>query len=429
MENGRIRAFGDLEGWEADEEVDCTGKLLLPGAVDLSLNLLDNGPFDPESEAGVALATEQAARGGVTTVVSTMSIEAGESASQAIETQRGADTGKAAVDFGYHLRIADWGPGRSTQLRSATEAGVPSAWLPCQSLDASMPSPALLLAMLPDLPDDFLLLIGPWDAAVMASNLNRLGKSLGEEPPLWRETLTPAQEAAAVDMLLRHAAGTRGRILLHGISSHLSLEAYRRGRDRSTRVHLATGLPYLLLHDGGDAPPARTWPPLRQRNDQQRLFSALEDAGCQAVVSGHKPRTAGRDDDGNPGSNGIPAQGLSTLSRFYQGLHAEGVAKWRLSLGALSQVAAADPAKLAGLHPRKGSLLPGSDADIVVLSPSEETPRAPEGSTSEFLAPLEDRAYEGRIERVYLRGRLVTQDDKVVEKAAGEFLPRRPSLR
>ncbi len=406
--------------------MDCDGKLLLPGAVDISLNLLNNGPFDPDSEAGLGLATEQAARGGVTTVVAAMTLDPGEPADSAIEAQARADTGKAFVDFGHHLLLTEWDPGRGKQLRSATEAGVPSAWLPCQGMDSPNPSPALLLALLPEVPDDFLLLASPFDAAAVASNLNRLGDALGSEPDLWRETLTPAQEAAAVEALLRHTAGSRARILLQGVTTHLSLEAYRQGRDRSQRVHLAASLPHLLFFDGEEAAP-RTWPPARGRNDQQGLYSALEDGTCHLITGAHKPRTAAQANGADP-QTGIPMQGLSTLSRFYQALHGDGVARWRLSLGTLAHVAAADPAKLAGLYPRKGSLMPGSDADIVVLDPQQRTEPKADGK-GEFLAPLEARPYDGRIERVYLRGSLLSENDAVVGKPAGEFLPRRPSLR
>jgi dihydroorotase-like cyclic amidohydrolase len=425
VRDGRVRAVGELGEMAATTEVDCTGRILMPGAVDLGLNLLDDGEIDPESGAGFALATREAALGGVTTIVATMEIDGADEVGTVLEAQRDADSHKAWVDFGYHLLLADWKPGRAAQLREATAAGIPSAWLARAVAGARLSTAGMLRSVLAAAPDDFLLLVDPWDAGLCESGL----RAVREGAP-WGEALTEEAEAALVAYLGRVAGLGGARVLLRGISTAAAIEELAALREQNPRLSGGALAGHLLLAEAEGERPPRLWPPLRQRSQQNALYAAIEEGLVSVVLSGHKPRTALEVVADSTGPKPAPV-GFATLSAMLPALYGEAGVKWRLSLAALSQALCADPAKLAGCYPRKGSLQPGSDADIVIIDPQGTTTRtdAAEAPAHEYHDPFAGATFHGRIERVFLRGRQIVGPKGLSDSPSGLFVFRRVALR
>jgi len=430
VRGGVIRAIGDLEGLPAAQTIDCTGKVLLPGAVDLGVNLLENGDFDPESGSSFALASRDAALGGVTTIIATMAIEEMENTADSIRKQSEADGARAAVDFGYHLRVADWNDQRARQAREAVAGGIASFWVVRTDKAAAHPAPALLYTMLADLPEDSIAIVSPWDAALCSAALQRLQAKCAITDGNWSELLPDSIEAAFVAQAAQILAGSRARVLIHGLSSAASVAALAAARERNPRLLAAVALPHLLFSDGDSTP--RAWPPIRAKADQQALYTALEDGLISAVLSEHKPRTP-MESLATARNGKLPPAGMTTLKHFLPLLHSEGTLKWRLGLGSISLCACADPAKLAGLYPRKGTLQPGSDADIVILDPMADRPTNPlalTGTTKlDFLDPISSVPLKGAVQDVYLRGTKIVSQQKLVEESRGAFLTRRVALK
>ncbi len=428
VKDGRVAAIGDLGDGGGAETVDCEGLVLLPGAVDLGLNLLEEGDFDPESSAGFSLSTRDAAQGGVTTVVNTMELEEDEPAGETIRAQAGADGKKAFVDFGYHLLVSDWGDRRRQQALDALASGLASFWVARTDPPSDYPSPALLCALLDDLPKDSLILASPYDAAARYY-LKKASAGDLASAEAWADALPASYGSSSICQAGKLASGRRPRILFRGLDGTDALEAFQMVRERCPNIYGSVALPSLLFPASMESP--RTWPPVRGRPDLQALFAGLEDGLVSLVLSGHKPRSeAERLGHSAPGE--LPPVGVATLAHFLPLLHSEGVAKWRLSLATLSQCACADPAKLAGLYPRKGSLQIGSDADIVLLDPNgERSAKCAESSSAElqFADPLAQYPCRGTIHRVYLRGRPIWNDQEGInESPEGVFLERRLDL-
>jgi dihydroorotase-like cyclic amidohydrolase len=95
-------------------------------------------------------------------------------------------------------------------------------------------------------------------------------------------------------------------------------------------------------------------------------------------------------------------------------------------LGRVVELCSEKPAKIFGLYPRKGSLLPGADADIVIADPSREyVVREDDLAYTHKLAPVLGMRLRGRVEKVLLRGELIVDDGKlVVDRPLGSFLTR-----
>lgn len=433
IRDGVVCAMGDLSAVNAGREIDCSGRVILPGAVDLGLNLLDDGPFDRESGAGFTLSTREAIRGGVTTIITTMELDGDDNLEESLQAQSEADSRKAWVDFSYHLLLDHWAPHRREQVRQAVNLGVPSAWLARTPLAHAQPAPGLFLAVMEDLPEDFLLVVSPFEAPLAAHSLRRLMERAPFPNRQWKDAFPENFEVSAIQTLAHLSTAGPARLLFNSISTLSGLTAFQAARERHPHIAGACSLHHLFFNEAdGDGAP-RLWPPCRTKQDQHALFSALEDGLLGVVTSCHKPRTS--QEASSPfelpagGDTGCPPVGAAALSRFLPVLHSEGVMKWRLSLGTLSLCAAADPAKLAGIYPRKGSLQPGSDADIVVINPEESNDPTPLPESAGFIDPYGDHRFPGQVERVFLRGREILTPDGLTDQPMGAFLPRRLSLK
>jgi dihydropyrimidinase len=167
-------------------------------------------------------------------------------------------------------------------------------------------------------------------------------------------------------------------------------------------------------------------PPLRPKQTQDRLWRGLAFNDLQAISTDHCPfcmkeqKELGRDDFSKI-PNGAP--GIETrLSLVYDG----GVRAGRISLNRFVELTSTSPAKIFGLFPKKGTIAPGSDADIVIFDPDRTLTLSP--STLHMrvdYTPYEGRQVTGVAETVLSRGRIIIENGRFVGRAgAGRFIKR-----
>ena len=166
-------------------------------------------------------------------------------------------------------------------------------------------------------------------------------------------------------------------------------------------------------------------PPLRPQEHQEHLWRGLRTNDLQVVATDHCPfcweqRELGRGDFRNI-PNGVPTL-KHRMELMYQGAVAEG----RLSLNRWVDMCAAAPAKMFGLHPRKGAIAPGSDADLVVFNPnSTHTLSVETHHMNVDYSCNEGMEMSGQIEKVLLRGKLVIDAAAYLgTKGDGQYLKR-----
>jgi dihydropyrimidinase len=423
VEGGVIHAIGLLDGLSASETVDCHGLLLLPGAIDLGLNLGANGEIDPAPKQSFAEITQSALLGGVTTVVACEEFAIRGDVEELVAQRAREHALDAWCDFGYHFGVRGWDPHLGTRLRSAALAGVTSARILRTGAGAPVPGPMLVHATAQEIPADMLLLFSPWDPLLFRYMEQRIEASGSTAESQWESLLPRAFEAAWVRSLAAWLEGLRGHAMIVGISSAEAVEALRELRSVNGAVHGSVNVAALAFAQQETGAP-RTWPPIREKADQKALYAALEEGLLSAVCSDHRARTA----EEMVGAGGAGAIGLATLSGMLPLLYSEGVAKWQLSAGTLSQCLGSDAAKLAGLYPRKGAIQAGADADLVLIDPNRVRGAHIAGPGG-FVEPLSQADLQGSIERVYLRGRLAVQERQLIGASGGQFLHRRQSLR
>ena len=431
VEGEKVVSLGRGLKTEAGRVVDVGGCVLFPGFIDAHTH------FDLEvagtvTADGFASGSRAALRGGTTTVIDFACPNKGESLASGLARWREKAVGKTFCDYGFHMTIDDWNESIRGELPAMFAQGI-------SSFKMYMTYPAMLL--------------GDRDLYWALKELKTLGgvcgvhcenagvidgliaekKAAGElSPASHPETRPPELEAEAVARLLRIAQAAQAPVIIVHLTNGEALGEVLRARKRGQTVYVETCPQYLALdeslyyqEDFSEAARYVCAPPLRDRKEQDILWKALRRGEIQTVSTDHcsftlEQKAMGREDFTKiPG--GLP--GVETRGELMWSL---GVARRRLSVARMCRLLAENPAKLYGLYPRKGTLQPGSDADIVVYDPSGgHVIRAEDCESAAGYSPYEGFATDGGVRQVWLRGRLAVENGNVLETdPRGKYMAR-----
>src|SRR5206468_10797168 len=249
------------------------------------------------------------------------------------------------------------------------------------------------------------------DHAVVARATAELHAAGRDGVRYFPESRPPEAEDVAIRSATQLAAKTGASLYLVHLSSRAALAALAEAKARGLRVYGETRPLYLYLtRERFTRPDAALWvgqPPLREREDVEALWAALRDGPLDTVGTDHIPHRRAAKLDPSLTFDTVPP-GVANLETLLPMLYSEGVRRGRLTLARLVEVLATVPARIAGLHPRKGVLAPGSDADVVVFDPNaRRTIRSSEMHSACDYDPYEGWDVTGWPEVVLSRGEVV----------------------
>jgi len=420
-----IAAYDDVpancEVVTADNE-----SIVMAGLVDTHVHINDPGRTAWE---GFATATRAAAAGGVTTLVDMpLNSIPPTTTRTGLAAKLEAAQGKCSVD------VAFWGgvvPGNTSELQPLLNAGV--VGFKCFLIDsgvAEFPNVTEddLRAALPVLTQRNALLIvhaevaGPVEVAASeqaetSADPRRYATFLASRPR--------AAEDEAVAMMIRLSREYRARVHIVHHSSADSLPMLRDAKTAGVRITAET-CPHYLTFAAEDVPDGATefkcCPPIRERENREQLWSALEDGTIDFVVSDHSPCTP--DLKLRESGNFLEAWGgISSLELRLPAVWTEAEQRG-FSLTDLSRWLCSAPAALVGLDGRKGSLTVGHDADVVIWNPRKQF--RVEGESLQHrhkLTPYQGRVLRGVVEKTFLRGQKIYDDGRFSDRL-GELIPR-----
>jgi allantoinase len=424
IRHGKIEHVGRMgEAPSGSPVIDCGDSVLMPGIVDTHVHI--NQPGRTEWE-GFATATRAAAAGGVTTLVDMpLNSVPATTTREGLRTKLEAAQEKLWVDVGF------WGgvvPGNTSELAGLLAEGVlgfkafltPSGVEEFQHVEE-----ADLRAALPVLAGHGAVLLahaelpGPIDAAA--------GIWEGGSPAEYARYLRSrpdAAEVAAVELLSRLCRETGCRLHIVHVSSAEALPILRRARQEGLAVTAETCPHYLTfaaeeIPDGAVA--FKCAPPIRSRENRERLWEALREGTIDLVATDHSPCPpemkkieAGdfREAWGGISSLQLALPAVWTAARE-RGFTIADLAGWMC----------AAPARLAGLEGRKGAIAPGYDADLVIWDP--EASFAVDAERLEHrhkLTPYAGRILHGVVRRTLLRGETIYDDGQFSVRPSGRPL-------
>lgn len=426
-------AAADAHDWggAADRTIDARGRYVLPGGVDLHTHL-ELPVAGTVSSDDYTTGSRAAAVGGTTTLVDYAGQERGGGLREGVERWQERAAGRVCIDYGFHLMVTDVTEQALAEMAPLVDEGVSSFKLFTAYPGTNYSDDGRILAAMQVAAEVGATIMVHAENGIAIDLLRAQAVARGDTDPIHHLlTRPPTLEAEAVHraVVLAELAGCP--IVIVHISSADALAAAVAGRSRGVPVFTETCPQYLWLAiedvpDGFDAARYVCSPPLRWRRDghQQALWDAIADGGMDAVATDHCPFTWEQKQAGRGDFTRIP-NGIGTIEHRLDLLH-QAVVQGRLTRTRWVEVCATAPAKLAGLHPRKGTIAAGSDADLVVYDPTHRRRlSAARHHMRVDYSVFEGLEVTGRAETVLLRGRTIVAGGEHVGAAGdGRYLRR-----
>ena len=424
---GRIAAIGAQ--LNATRTIDASGCYVIPGGVDchVHLQMLLNGLTSTDS---FVTGTVAAACGGTTTVIDFTDPQPEQPLMEALHGRLAEADSRVAVDFGLHMTIPTWhgaAEDRLGEIPSAVAAGCATFKL-YQAYDRMQLDDVALLRVMRAVASAGGGVVLHSETGPVLDQLRANAVAAGHRQPIWHERTRPAPlEASAVLRAAEIAALANCPLHIFHVGAADSLAQVTAARKRGVDITAETCPHYLLLTAdehlaGADGHLFICAPPLRRAADQDAIWRALIGDELDMVSTDHCPWT--RHEKQQPSFADVPG-GLPGIESRLALVHHFGVNERELPLSTWVSVCCTAPARRMGLT-RKGALLPGGDADIVLFDPKRElTFRSDEMNEDADWSPYECVKVVGWPRSVLLRGEEIVRDEVYVGfPGQGQYLRR-----
>ena len=404
---------------------DARNCYVVPGGVDAHTHF-DMPAGELCTADDFAAGTRAAVLGGTTTVADFAECQGDAPLHTGLSLWREKADGKTWCDYALHMTVSHWGPDMARQMADMAAGGVSAfkAYTAYQE-DIGVDDQALYRIFRAAAGIDAVVCVHCENGPVLEVLQAELDPGAPVSHALSRPNLV---EAEAVAKVLYFAGLTDARVYIVHLSTAQGLAAVRTARARGVRVTAETCPQYLLLdrsrYEGDPAEAAKyiLSPPLRGESDIEAMWAGLSDGSIQNVATDHCAFTLAQKrahlEDYRRIPNGIPGveQRLSLLYHFgsRRGLKPERIAA----------LTAGNPARSLGIYPRKGCLRVGSDGDLAVLDFGAQRKITSAAQTQAVdYTPYEGMAVDVSVRSVYLRGRQLVQNGKLIaEEPEGRFL-------
>jgi dihydropyrimidinase len=432
IQGGLIAQIGGTMA--GNEEIDATGRLVLPGGIDahVHLTLIDEMLNGPRWCDDLASGTAAAAAGGITAVGNMTFPRSGETLREAILRDSADAEASAVVDVFLHPVLTDPATQPLDDIETLAGEGVTSLKF-FTSFAGFTASPAPYMEAMRRARDaGAITLIHCEDEAIMTDSMRRLIAEGNTGVEYYPATRPVTAEAAATARIINFVEETGTPTYIVHLSSAAALEEVRRGRARGLPIWVETRPLYLHLTeerfqepDGGKY---AGQPPLRTLNDRIALWNGLAAREIDTVCTDHAPWMYADKVKPNMTISDVIA-GVADLDTMLPMLFSEGVIAGRLSLQQFVEVSSTNAAKLFGLFPRKGTIAVGADADLAIWNPELSRPvRAADQVTNSDYSPYEGWEVTGWPVVTVHRGEVIYRDGQVLgQPGRAGIVPRGPT--
>ncbi len=422
--NGKIRALGKFDdSMDADEIIDASGLVVFPGLVDPHVHFREPGPNEEED---FSTGSRAAAAGGITTVLEQPVDTPPTTTLNRFNEKVLIGKERSYVDFGLWAGVV---PGNLENLRDLKDAG---AWAFKAFICGSDPlypmvdDGVLLRAMGEISQMDRMIAIHAENDAIINYHNHRLNDAESVTPMEHVRSRPLIAELEAIQRCILFAGETGARLHILHLSAGAGADLVAGARKNGIAVTVESCPHYLVLDEMAleqYGPYAKCNPPLRDAQNQEKLWEAVLDGKIDCLVSDHSPYTTadkvtGLDDirKAAPGINGLEL-GLALMIDH-------GVNSGRITLTRLAQLMASNPAKLFGLYPQKGSIQVGAEADLVLLDIHRRWKvDASKLETKNKWSPFDGWHLSGKVLKTMVRGKLVYDDGEFPQGPGyGNFL-------
>ena len=388
IEKEKIVSIGDLSSVSADEVINAAGLYVLPGGVDAHVHL-DLPMAGTVSSDDHYTGTKAAAFGGTTTVIDFISQDSDDLVSL-VEAMRAKADAKAAIDYSFHMNITHYNEQVDQAIPELVKRGITSLKVFTAYNHRLRLQDGEILQVLRTARKYGLLTMMHAENGDVIDLLIQEAIRAGHLAPIWHARTRPAwgaEESVARGAAL--AATADAPLYIVHMNAGGEVDQLEYARSLGIAVMGETCPQYLFFTEKElERPDGAKWicsPPVRTESDQQRLWEGLEDGVIQTIATDHCPfffdgtkpilyegkpvQIPGKElgkDDFTKIPNGLPGIG-DRMPVMWNAMVSSG----RFTVNQFVELTCANPAKIFGMYPRKGCLLPGADADVVLWDPAK----------------------------------------------------------
>ncbi|CAM5341297.1 Dihydropyrimidinase OS=Streptomyces tendae OX=1932 GN=hydA PE=3 SV=1 [Streptomyces tendae] len=436
IEDGRVAALAATgtqaaEAFDAERVIDASGKYVIPGGVDghTHMEMPFGGTYAADTfETG----TRAAAWGGTTTIVDFAIQSVGHSLRSGLDAWHAKAEGNCAIDYGFHMIVSDVNENTLKEMDLLVEEGVTSFKQFMAYPGVFYSDDGQILRAMQRAADNGGLIMMHAENGIAIDVLVEQALARGETDPRYHGEVRKALlEAEATHRAIRLAQVAGAPLYVVHVSATEAVAELTRARDEGLPVFGETCPQYLFLSTDNLAEPGFEGAkyvcstPLRPREHQAALWRGLRTNDLQVVSTDHCPFCfSGQKELGRGDFSKIP-NGMPGVENRMDLLH-QAVVDGHISRRRWIEIACATPARMFGLYPKKGTIAPGADADIVVYDPhTEQVVSAETHHMNVDYSAYEGRRITGRVETVLSRGEpVVTEREYTGRKGHGVYTPR-----
>ena len=430
IKNGKISVIAENITEESDKIIDADGMYILPGAIDAHTHL--QMPFGGTVSAdNYEAGTRAAACGGVTTVFDFAIQQKGDGIIQTAQKRDALCAPQACVDYAFHVAITDLTPKVLEEFKSAVEYGIPSFKLfmvykkeglmvddavLCAALERSKATGSMITvhAENPDLID------------MRAAKYLKDGKTSA-----WYHYMSRPEfvEAEADKRAIHWAKSLNAPLYIAHLANKEGMDEVKKARSEGYEIYAETCPQYLNftseVYKREDARNFVCSPPMKGIESQKALWKGIATSDIATIATDHCPFKSSEKDWGKNDFTKIP-NGCMGIENMYPYMLSE-AGKGVLSFNKVVELCSSNPAKIFGCAPQKGTIAPGSDADIVIYDPNKEFVVSKDNMHSDVDYTIwEGLKVKGYPIMTFSRGRLVYENGNFIgEPGWGKLLKRK----
>ncbi len=438
IEDGVVKALGYV-GSNADSVIDASGLLVMPGGIDphTHLSLPAGGTFSSDD---FFTGHKAAAFGGTTCQIDFAMQVKGGTLAEGLKTWHEKANGKAVIDYAFHMGIVDPTEEALAEIETMPAEGISSLkiFLAYKNV-LQLEEEAVLKILKIAGRKGMLTLVHAENGEAIYQTTQELLAQGKNTMRYHSEAHSAIAESEATSRAVDYVEMTGAPLYVVHTTAGQGLQAIRRGRRRGLPIMAETCSQYLVLTDkylATDSFEGAKYicsPPPKSEWDQSIIYECLADGTIQTVATDHCPFWFEGGKDGRLPGKELGKDCWAKVPNGVPGIEDRLVVLWHKAVNSglitpeqFVALSSTNAAKIFGMYPRKGTIAPGSDADIVLFNPNKK--RVISAKTHHMN--VDYNVYEGMEvtgwpEKVFSRGRLLVDGDKWLgEAGTGKYIPR-----